>query len=152
TLLVSTRSPMDIQLAQVVQYYLKAVGIDVEIVQMEHTAFLKKVFTDHDFDLAIYGPSPSSLYYALTYWRTGASLNGPKYSNPYYDKLLDEIAKEVNDSRRAELYRQAQEVLWRDTPALWLYYEDILIAVKPNVRGLQVLPFQMLVVDNVTVG
>ncbi|MCC6057768.1 MAG: ABC transporter substrate-binding protein, partial [Desulfurococcaceae archaeon] len=41
TLLVSTRSPMDIQLAQVVQYYLKAVGIDVEIVQMEHTAFLK---------------------------------------------------------------------------------------------------------------
>jgi ABC-type transport system substrate-binding protein len=119
---------------------------------MEHTAFLKKVFTDHDFDLAIYGPSPSSLYYALTYWRTGASLNGPKYSNPYYDKLLDEIAKEVNDSRRAELYRQAQETLWRDAPAIWLYYEDILIAVKPNVKGLQVLPFQMLVVDNVTVS
>jgi len=151
TLLTSTRSPKDIQLAQVIQQYLKNVGIEVEIVQMEHTAFLKRVFTDHDFDLAIYGPSPSSLYYALTYWRTGASLNGPEYSNPEYDKLLDEIATEPSEVKRVELYRKAQEILWRDAPAIWLYFEDILIAARPGIKGLQVLPFQMLIVDNVYV-
>lgn len=150
-LLVSTRSPKDAQLAQAIQQYLNAVGINVVIEQIEHTAFLKKVFTYHDFDLAIYGPSPSSLYYALTYWRTNASLNGPLYSNPTYDKLLDEIASEPNETRRALLYRDAQEMLWRDAPAIWLYYENIIVAAKPSVKGLQILPFQMLVLDNVFV-
>ena len=151
TLLVSTRSPKDMQLAQVIQQYLKAVGLDVEIVQMEHTAFLKKVFRDHDFDLAIYGPSPSSLYYALTYWRTNASLNGPQYSNPTVDELLDRIASEVSEIRRVELYREVQEVIWRDAPAVWLYFEDVLVATRPGVKGLQILPFQKLVLDDVHV-
>ncbi|MEM4010436.1 MAG: ABC transporter substrate-binding protein, partial [Ignisphaera sp.] len=150
-LLVSTRSPKDVQLAQAIQQYLVAVGINVVIEQVEHTAFLKRVFTDHDFDLAIYGPSPSSLYYALTYWRTNASLNGPLYSNPVYDRLLDEIASELNESRRALLYREAQQILWSDAPAIWLYFENIIVATKPNVKGLQILPFQMLVLDNTTV-
>jgi len=150
-LLVSTRSAKDIQLAQVIQQYLAAIGINTEIIQMEHTAFLKKVFREHDFDLAIYGPSPSSLYYALTYWRTNASLNGPQYSNPVYDKLLDDIASEVNESKRALLYKEAQEILWSDAPAIWLYYEDIIVAAKPSIKGLQILPFQMLVLDNVLV-
>jgi peptide/nickel transport system substrate-binding protein len=152
TLLVSTRSPKDVQLAQVVQQYLKAVGVDVEIVQMEHTAFLKRVFIDHDFDLAIYGPSPSSLYYALTYWRTNASLNGPQYSNPEVDMLLDRIAREVNESKRLELYRDVQEVIWRDAPAMWLYFEDVVVAARPSVKGLQILPFQKLVLDSVYIG
>lgn len=149
TLLVSTRSPKDVELAQVLQNYLSVVGVDVEIQTMEHTAFLKRVFTDHDFDLAIYGPSPSSLYYGLTYWRSGAALNAPLYSNSEVDALLDEAARESSVERQYELYRRVQEIVWRDCPAVWMYYENIIVAVKPGVEGLKILPFQMLVLDEV---
>lgn len=151
TLLVSTRSPKDIELAQIVQNYLSTIGIDVEIQPMEHTAFLKKVFQDHDFDLAIYGPSPSSLYYALTYWRTGAALNAPLYSNPEVDKLLDEIAVERDEQRLQHLYRTVQEIIWSECPAIWLYFENILVATRPGVEGLKIMPFQMLILDNVCI-
>ncbi len=150
-LLVSTRSPKDIELAQVLQNYLLAIGIDVEIQPMEHTAFLKRVFTDHDFDLAIYGPSPSSLHYALTYWRSGAALNAPLYSNPEVDRLLDEAARESNIERRYQLYERVQDIIWSECPAIWLYYENIIVATRPGVEGLKILPFQILILDNVSI-
>ena len=151
TLLVSTRSPKDIEVAQIVQNFLSKVGIDVEIQTMEHTAFLKKVFTEHDFDLAIYGPSPSSLYYALSYWRSGAALNAPLYSNPEVDSLLDEVAREGDRERQYELYRRIQEIIWRECPAIWLYYENIIVATKPDIEGLKILPFQMLILDTISI-
>lgn len=151
TLVVSTRSPKDVELAQVLQSHLSAVGIDVEIQTMEHTAFLKKVFTEHDFDLAIYGPSPSSLYYGLTYWRSGAALNAPLYSNPEVDRLLDEAAREGSRERQYELYRRVQEIVWHECPAIWLYYENIIVATRPGIEGLKILPFQMLILDGVSV-
>jgi len=138
-LLVSTRSPTDLEVAQAVQMYLKNVGVDVEIVPMEQTAFLRTVFQQHDFDLALYGPSPSSLYYGLTYWRTGAALNGPNYSNPVYDKLLDEAASEMNATRRAELLAEAQNILWHDCPAIWLYVENTIYAYNPKVEGIRIV-------------
>jgi len=137
--LVSTRSPKDLEVAQAVQRYLKNVGVDVEIVPMEHTAFLKAVFNQHDFDLALYGPSPSSLYYGLTYWRTGSSLNGPNYSNPTYDRLLDEAASEMDETRRAQQLAEAQKILWNDCPAIWLYAENFIYAVNPKVEGIRIV-------------
>ena len=121
------------------------------IEELEHTAFLKRVFVEHDFDLALYGPSPSSLYYALTYWRTGAALNAPQYSNPYVDKLLDKAASEKDLAKRAEIYRIIQEVIWKDCPAIWLYFENVVIASKPTVNELKILPFQMLDLEKVSI-
>jgi len=137
TLLVSTRSAKDITVAEAVQSYLRDIGIDVKIVAMDHNTFLDMVFNKHDFDLALYGPSPSSVYYGLSYWRTGSSLNGPNYSNPEYDELLDKAALESNATVRAELLREAQEILWRDCPAIWLYLEDFIYGVNPRVQGLR---------------
>ena len=150
-LLVSTRSPTDIEVAQIIQNLLKRIGIEVVIEELEHTAFLKRVFVEHDFDLALYGPSPSSLYYALTYWRTGAALNAPQYSNPYVDKLLDKAASEKDPAKRAEIYRIIQEVIWKDCPAIWLYFENVVIASKPTVNELKILPFQMLDLEKVSI-
>ncbi|MEM1915990.1 MAG: ABC transporter substrate-binding protein [Ignisphaera sp.] len=150
-LLVSTRSPKDIELAQALKYYLSEVGISVEIQSMEHTAFLKKVFQDHDFDLAIYGPSPSSLYYALTYWRTKAALNAPLYSNPEVDRLLDMVVEEKDEEVRHSIYRRIQEIIWSECPAIWLYFENIIIVTRSGVEGLRILPFQMLILDDVYV-
>ncbi|MEM1541014.1 MAG: ABC transporter substrate-binding protein [Ignisphaera sp.] len=151
TLLVSTRSPKDIELAQTLKYYLSEVGISVEIQSIEHTAFLKKVFQDHDFDLAIYGPSPSSLYYALTYWRTKAALNAPLYSNPEVDRLLDIVVEEKDEEVRQSIYRRIQEIIWSECPAIWLYFENIIIVTRSSVEGLRILPFQILILDDVYV-
>ena len=150
-LLVSTRSPTDIEVAQVVQSFLKRIGIEVVIEELEHTAFLKKVFMDHDFDLALYGPTPSSLYYALTYWRTGAALNAPQYTNPTVDKLLDKVASEKDPSKRTEIYKTIQKAIWEDCPAIWLYFENVIIASKTTIKELKILPFQMLELERVSI-
>lgn len=148
-LLVSTRSPKDIELAQIIKSSLSSIDIDIEVQILEHTAFLKKVFREHDFDLAIYGPSPSSLYYALTYWRTGASLNAPLYSNPDVDRFLDEVVEENNIDRQYEIYKRIQEIIWSERPAIWLYYENIIVATRSSVEGLRILPFQMFILDDI---
>jgi len=149
TLIVSTKGSKDLELAEIIRHYLKNVGVDVRIVPMEHTAFLNKVFTEHDFDLAIYGPSPSSTYYALSYWKTGSYLNGPLYSNTLVDELLEKATSITNETERFELYEQIQEIIWNECPAIWLYYEDLIVATKGGITNLVVLPFQKLELDNV---
>ncbi len=137
--LVSTRSPKDIEVAEAVQNYLKNINVSVEIMPLEHNAFLEKVFREHDFDLALYGPSPSSLYYGLSYWRTGAALNGPNYSNPEFDNLLDKAAVELNPISRSRILAEAQEILWRDSPAIWLYVENLIYAINPRIEGVKTI-------------
>ncbi len=49
-------------------------------------------------------------------WRTGGSSNWGGYSNPDFDKLLDQVDVEVDPAKRHELISQAMDLLDQDPP------------------------------------
>jgi oligopeptide transport system substrate-binding protein len=65
--------------------------------------------------------------------RTGNGHNNPGYSNPVYDRLMDEAAGERDAARRMELLRQAETIIVRDDlPILPLYVYQLVNLHDPS--------------------
>jgi len=67
---------------------------------------------------------------------TGAGNNHTTYSNPEFDTLCEDAAKELNNTKRLELYAQAQEMIVDDVPIVPMFFRERFWLVKPNVKGL----------------
>ncbi|WP_332761720.1 peptide ABC transporter substrate-binding protein [Pseudarthrobacter sp.] len=79
------------------------------------------------------GDYPSLYNFLGPVWATGASSNYEKYSNPEFDKLLQEgLAAKTTDEANAK-FNEAQEVLFEDLPGLPLWDQAKPIVWSENV-------------------
>ncbi|HWE61415.1 MAG TPA: ABC transporter substrate-binding protein [Chloroflexota bacterium] len=65
----------------------------------------------------------------------GAGSNGGYYKNPMVDKLLAQAGNTVDPARRLALYKQVQQALVNDPPAVWLADLPETTAVRRSVQG-----------------
>jgi ABC-type transport system substrate-binding protein len=78
----------------------------------------------HKFDAAFSNwnedPSPSGIRQT---WTTGAfrESNFGGYSNPQFDRLVDEAVKSRDTATAHQRWREAYGVINNDAPAIWLY-------------------------------
>jgi oligopeptide transport system substrate-binding protein len=79
-------------------------------------------------------PSPENFLYGLFHSNGGANLVG--YSNPNYDRLLDDAAMAGDWQTRLDLYDQAQKLLLEDAVIAPLYNAINKTYVKPSVLDL----------------
>jgi peptide/nickel transport system substrate-binding protein len=115
--------------AEYVKQALGKVGIDVEIRSQDTAAFLKRVYTDNEFDLT------SNFFYALPdptigvqriYWsksiRKGVPFsNASGYSNPEMDRVIEAAQVEHDRKKRRELIDRMQVIAQDDLPVLDLF-------------------------------
>lgn len=74
------------------------------------------------------------------------------YSNPDMDRLLEQAASTVDTARRCELYRQVQEILWTEGPALFLFESLESFAYRTRVQGFKVPTSEIFNLSEVSVG
>ncbi|AXK67747.1 ABC transporter substrate-binding protein [Burkholderia sp. IDO3] len=112
--------------ADYVKSALARIGIDVTVRSQDLPSFLKRVYTDRQFDFTSIGVNTlfdPSVGVQRLYWskniRPGVPFsNAPHYSNPDVDRLLEAASVEIDERRRVVLYRQFQEAVSRDLPIL----------------------------------
>ncbi len=61
-----------------------------------------------------------------------------RYRNPRLDQLLEQSEVESSMSRRLGLFRQMEDQLRRDVPAVPLFGPTLRLALQPNVRGARI--------------
>ncbi|MDY6049528.1 MAG: ABC transporter substrate-binding protein [Corynebacterium sp.] len=66
-------------------------------------------------------------------YTTDASSNDGKYSSPEFDNLMKQAAAAKSNEESITLYNQGQEVLFRDLPAIPLWYSNVVGGYSPNV-------------------
>ena len=66
------------------------------------------------------------------YFKTGVSPR-IKYSNPKYDALFDEVAREFNPKKRQKLINDAIAILVEDVPAVFMWRHKLAYGVANNV-------------------
>jgi oligopeptide transport system substrate-binding protein len=69
-------------------------------------------------------------------FKTGVGNNRSKYSNPQFDELCEKASKELNYTRRMELWAKAHEIIVRDVPLAFIHNVENLWLLKPYVKGL----------------
>jgi len=126
-------------IAQFVQNQMKVnLGITVNLEPMERAAFSKMVNAEqHTWAWFGWGadyPDPDNWLPEL--FGTNAGNNHTNYSNPAFDALAAQAKKELDNTKRLQMWAQAQAMVVDDAPVLFIQYRERFRLVKPSVQGL----------------
>ncbi|MEM4970102.1 MAG: ABC transporter substrate-binding protein [Sulfolobales archaeon] len=134
--------------AEAIQAYLSKIGIQVELRTGDwpsYIAELTKPLKDKQYDavLRLYGPAIADAHFLLYPLLHSSQRDYPNinnYSNPEVDALLSQAASEINATKRAELYRKAIEIVWRDAPWVFLAAQKQFYAGTKELKGIFIFP------------
>ena len=130
----------------------KKLGVEVELVNTEakvHFATMRQ----GDFEMARtgwiadYNDAQSYLYLSQTSTR---QQNYARFSNPEFDKLMDQASVASDMRKRAELMQQAETILLKEVPVIPLYFYVSKDLVSLKVKGWQDNPFDVFHARNLS--
>lgn len=145
---------MDTQVAENLQAQWAKAGINVKIKQWEFQALMSEV-KKGEFDMVLLGWSPSTgdadqgLYPVFHSSQWPPASNRAHYSNAVVDKLLEDAKVEVDSDKRAQLYKQAQQTIMDEAAWTFLYYPKQALAFRSNISGVQILPTEHILLEDV---
>ena len=129
----------DKEICEAIQADLIKLGIRMKIETLEGGTWWTKVRSAKGFDMTFLGigprpPEPATSPLSISFTTTGY-LNHINYGNPEVDRLMAEAATLLDKEKRKALYFQAQKLVIQDAPALWLYSDKSMVAVRKEVKG-----------------
>jgi oligopeptide transport system substrate-binding protein len=117
-------------------------GIETELIDEEFRVFLQSRHEKEKWEIvrlawsADYNDASSF----LDVFRTNSSSNDTGYSNPIFDRILDEASDSVNPETRRGLLENAERIMLADYPAIPLYFYVSKRLVKPYIFGVKPNP------------
>jgi len=123
---------------------LKQVGIDLQLVNLDLAPFLRQIYGERNFDTysTYYNSSADPQIGVLRrYWSKAilkgvAWSNGPGYSNPEADRLIETSFTENDPAKRRALLVELQKIAQDDLPSINLLELQHFSIVSSRVRGL----------------
>lgn len=134
------------QVQQLLQQDFRQIGVAMTIRNLPPAVMWGDYWIQSKFETAIVGinfmtgPDPdASGYFASTAIavKTGAGQNTMQYANPEVDRLLIEGATELDQTKRAPIYRKLQEVLRGDLAFLPQHQYALIEGTKARLFGYQ---------------
>jgi len=123
--------------AAILKQQLKKIGIDLNIVQLEMSAWTPRIRNEMNFDLTMtngfHGPDPHNLYGRIA--TNGGNRVSGDYSNTDLDQVLMDAVTESDQSKRAVLYKQAQSIMAEDLPIVPLIEIKSVIVYASDITG-----------------
>lgn len=131
--------------------YQRDLGLTIDVIAVPWNDFLQgleaREFESYLLSWLADYPDPQS--FVETLFRGDSPENHTTYANPRVDAVLDEAARTTDATRRAALYREAQQLILDDAVVLPLYFATEYTLVKPHVKGLTITPMGILGLERV---
>ncbi|BBI35575.1 ABC transporter substrate-binding protein [Cohnella abietis] len=146
--LITDNRPSRLNLAEAFSSSLREIGIKVEIKQVSIDEYYTYLFgQNRDYDFIVGGwapdfPDPAGNLEPL-FWSgniTNGGSNRSSYSNPEFDKLLEQSNQEQDLKKRAELLASANEILVNDAPYVLLGRRVAYFAIRDEFAGYKLTP------------
>ena len=137
TLQFITSPVYDRRLNEAVQQMLSDVGLNVQIVMLDQPTFLRRRQGPAD-DAGILSQGRWSCAcqdvdgVIFPLFRSGSIWS--KYTNPAYDKLVDDARATLDQAKRLEDYRQAFAILHDEVPGIGLFQDVALYGASPHLQ------------------
>ena len=133
------------QTAEILQAYLKEIGIDLRIDVVEVSAYWDATEKGrHDLFLGswgvVTGDADYGLYAMYHSSAKGGAGNRDFYDNPKVDELLDKAKMTTDPEERKKLYEEIQLLIVDDAPDIMLYNRILAVGAQKNVKGLNIHP------------
>lgn len=125
-----------------VQDYLKAVGVNMEVQTVDNGVWATD-WAAGEYEVTalawypLYADADNQMY--TYFYSENAKGKGSFYNNPEFDRLMDEARRSADEDHRAELYRQADDIMSRqDYACLPLFYPQIMFCAQPWVKNAKI--------------
>ncbi|MGI9035235.1 MAG: ABC transporter substrate-binding protein [Pyrinomonadaceae bacterium] len=134
------------QYSQIIQNNLKAVGINVEIEPLENNTLLADL-AKGQFEMNTsqwVGGNQDPIFLRdlfdsdYTPEKNKAGRNRARYSNPEFDKIVEEAVNTVDKAKARALYAEAQDIVSRDLPLFPLWYPSNMVVASKRVGNVKI--------------
>lgn len=129
--------------AEFMKQALTRVGIDLELRSSDLGTFIRRVYTDYDFNISqnwLYTlPDPSAgvqrLYYGPNIRQGVAFANASGFGTPALDALWEQAQVENEPARRRQLFHQAQRAIQEELPNLTMFEMQFVTIFNKRLRN-----------------
>ncbi len=131
------------EMATLIQEDLKEIGIEVELVPLEFRTMLDRIFKTYQYEAAIMAldggdADPNS---EMNVWTSEGSTHvwnlTAKGVRSYWQEEVDRLMREqlvtLDYAQRKRIYDRVQEILWENSPVIFLVSPDILVGAKEEI-------------------
>lgn len=144
TVLINQGNGLREKTAQIIQYRLKQVGIDMQIRSVEWTALINDFIDKRHFEAVIMGWTTGQDPDIYDIWhssKTGKKeLNFIGYKNEEVDRLLVKGRMTFDRAERKAIYDRIQEILAEEQPYIFLYVPMSLSIIHKRFKGIDPAP------------
>ncbi len=134
-LVPSGRYLNDYQVGEAVAGYLADVGINVNVETMDWPTYIATSLNSPDTkledrpDMYMMGWGGGYFHgsHTMIMYETGSYFNGHGYSNPELDALSAQAAAAPDPAVSADLYCQANQLIWEDAPVIFLHNQSFIV-------------------------
>ena len=124
---------------------LARIGIDVQLRAQDFPTYIKRIYTDRDFDFAVVGMGTmfdptvgvQRLYWSKNFRKGLPFSNGTHYNNPEVDRLLESAAVETDEQKRGDLFKAFQKIVIQELPSITLVMAQQVTVYKAQVSGFE---------------
>lgn len=144
TLIVNQGNTERLRVAEMIQGYLKDIGIRLKIRTLEWSALINDFINKRRFEAVLMGWFLSRDPDNFDIWHSSKTREGEfnfiGYSNPEVDRLLVDGRRTFDQARRREMYNRIHEIIYEEQPYLFLYSGDVLPVAGRRFRNIEASP------------
>ena len=139
-LMIMSGSQTTNQFAQMVQAEMKRAGVDLELATLDPAIAVQRILSGNyqsaylGFDLDN-DPDPFNILHSSQFPPRGQ--NFVYYSNREVDRLIEAARKELDRSKRKDMYWQIHEIVANEQPYTWTIQVSSKWGVRKRVRGVE---------------
>lgn len=125
-------------IATVWKAQMKEIGVNVKIQVVPGDVWYgsgSNSWLEADFGITDWATRATPVTYFNLNFVTKGPWNETKWSDPEFDKIVAQINVEMDRQKRADLYRQAQQILIDRGPGIVPYLEKSLIGISSQLKG-----------------
>lgn len=123
----------------VLKNHLAEAGVTLNIGVMPSAQYWEQ-WDKAPFSLTSWTHRPLGTMVLSLAYRSGVPWNESSYSNPAFDKLLDEAESILDPNKRRKVMKKVEKMLQDDAIMIQPYFRSVFSAVKENVKGYRTHP------------
>lgn len=144
TVLVNQGNAERQRCAEMIQGYLKEIGIRMKIRVLEWSAMINEFIDKRRFEAVLMGWFLSRDPDCYDIWHSSKTREGEfnfvGYKDPEVDRLLEEGRRTFDQAKRAEIYHKIHKLIYEEQPYLFLYSAEALPIANKRFRGIEASP------------
>ncbi|WP_022669098.1 ABC transporter substrate-binding protein [Desulfospira joergensenii] len=140
TLIYSSRRSSWEQIATILQSNFADIGVTLKLELMSNPTLRDRV-DKGDFELCLgaWSPDFADPFMFMNFWfdskHWGLPGNRSFYKNSKVDQLIRDAASSSDQGERTALYNEAQEIIMKEAPYIFLYQVQTIVPMRKTVKG-----------------